>query len=397
MTMVEALLLAYVSVCLLYWLWTAVAVVRLIRSVPLLAHLDPPAPAAWPRLSVVIPACNEAAALPAAARSLLAEGYPDLQLVLVADRSTDATGEAIDRLAEADARVRAVHVTELPDGWLGKVHALARGLDEADGELVLLTDADVHFRPGALRSAVAWCLHRRLDHLVALPQLWPSGLLLDASLSVFLRQFLVFCARPWAAIDPNDRAFIGIGAFNLFRRSTLAASEGLEWLRMEVADDMGLGLLLKRAGARCDVVGAFDRVGLHWYRTLAGAARGTEKAYATVSRLSLLRTVRIVATVLALEMSPLLCLLPLLFGSVRWLGWLGVAAAALAAASSAVLARWARGPVLPAVLGPLAVPLLMAMFLRAGVLGRRRGGVMWRGTLYPSEQLRQGMRVRLPL
>src|SRR6185369_2740694 len=106
--------------------------------------------------SVVVPACNEARTIERALTSLLAQDYPDLEIVLVDDRSSDETGAIIEHLAASDRRISAIHVRELPAGWLGKVHALQRGLERARGELVLFTDADIHFAPGALRRAVAW-------------------------------------------------------------------------------------------------------------------------------------------------------------------------------------------------------------------------------------------------
>ena len=80
----------------------------------------------WPRLSVIVPACNEAAQLEPAVRTIMAQDYPELEIILVDDRSSDGTGALIDGLAREDARVRAIHIDKLPDGWLGKVHALQR-------------------------------------------------------------------------------------------------------------------------------------------------------------------------------------------------------------------------------------------------------------------------------
>ena len=85
--------------------------------------------------------------------SLLAQDYPNLELILIDDRSTDGTGEIVDRLA-ADPRLVAIHVEELPAGWLGKVNALRVATEAATGELILTTDADVHYAPGALRHRI---------------------------------------------------------------------------------------------------------------------------------------------------------------------------------------------------------------------------------------------------
>jgi hypothetical protein len=395
MTVLLVVLAAYVCVAAVYWLWMAAGVLRVIRGVEKLERTEAAEPAVWPRLSVIVPARDEADRLVPAARSLLAAGYAaELEVVLVDDRSTDGTGAAMDRLAAEDARVKSVHVRELPPGWLGKVHALDLGLREATGEFVLFTDADVHFAPGVLRRAVSWCVARRLDHLAVLPALWPAGALVDAVVGVFIRQFLV-TVRPWRHGDAASPAFIGVGAFNLVRRSAFDAAGGFQRLRLEVADDMGVGLLMKSSGARCGVAAAFDGVGLRWYHSLADAVRGAEKAWSSVCRFSLARSAVLAAANLLFELAPVACLVPLAFPSLRAVGLAGLAVTAAALAAGLALARWARAPALPALLAPLAAPLIPYALLRAALLGIRRGGVLWRGTLYPTAQLRQGMRVRL--
>src|SRR5512135_3062407 len=111
-------------------------------------------PLIWPKVSIVVPACNEADTIEAAAKSLLALDYPNLEVVFVNDRSTDNTGEVINRIANKDPRFKAIHISRLPDGWLGKVHAMARGIESVAGERILMTDADVVFGPTALRKAM---------------------------------------------------------------------------------------------------------------------------------------------------------------------------------------------------------------------------------------------------
>ncbi|MCY2929065.1 MAG: glycosyltransferase family 2 protein [Planctomycetota bacterium] len=393
MLVIHVLLAVYAAIAMAYWGYTLWAARACIRTVPPLAPPVEP-PAAWPKVSVIVAACNEADTIEPAARALLAQNYADLEIVLVDDRSTDGTGAIIDRLAGEDGRVRPVHVTQLPEGWLGKVHALDAGLAVARGEWLLFTDADVHLRPDTLGKAVAHCLARRADHLALLPVVPPVGLAVEALIAVFVRHFLCFLVRPWTLGRPGAGTFVGIGAFNLVRRRALDATEGFAWLRLEVADDMGLGLMLQRSGARSELASGFQDVSVRWYTSVAGAIRGSEKAVATLSRFRLLRTLAACAAMLAMEMSPLLLPIPLCWPATRAIGWAGAGVAAVALAAVLVLARWGRGRILPALLAPAIAPLMAWAMLRALLLGRRRGGVLWRGVLYPKQALLDHMRVK---
>ena len=395
MTVPGILLLAYLLVSLLYWLYTAYAVVRMRTSVRALKGVQPVEPQTWPKLSVVVPACDEADKLEPAARTLLDEDYPNLELVFVDDRSTDGTGQIMDRLAAEDDRVKVIHVAELPEDWLGKVHALDRGVAASTGEFVLFTDADVHFQVGTFRKAVAWCLEKDLDFLTGLPSLWPTGLVLDAMISVFFRH-LMLATRPWGMRHGPLRSCLGVGAFNLVRRSAFDKTEGFEWLRMETADDYALGYMMKRSGATCGVIAVFRSVGLHWYRTIREAAVGAEKGFSSALRCSLPLALTAPLAMLAVEMSPLVSLLVLVLGGFG-AAW-GIAAANVLLFFFATVppARWARVRILPPLLSPLVAPILAVLTMRVGIVGRRRGGVMWRGTLYSSEKLRKGRRIPIP-
>lgn len=396
MGVITVLLAAYAAATAGYWLRTAYGVARL-RSTPRLNEGDGVQGERLPRLSVVVPACDEVDKLEPAFRTLMAQDDPELELILVDDRSTDGTGELADRLASEDSRVKVIHVRELPEGWLGKVHALQRGHAESRGEFVLFTDADVHFGPRALRKVVRHCQRHGLDHLAAIPHLRPAGPLTDAVVSAFLRPFMTLLARPWKVPDPRSGAFMGVGAFNMVRRAAFERTEGFEWLRMEVGDDMGLGLLMKRSGARCGVVSAFDDVWLTWHRSVREAIQGSEKAYAPVCQFSIWRGVMAGSGIVAVELAPIVLTTGLLGHGTRIFGVVGVALIAVEVASTAAVARWARGHVLPAILSPLASIIGAYALVRAAVLGKLRGGVAWRGTVYPSEMLKRGMRLKLGL
>jgi len=390
-TILQALLIAYVFLGCVYWLYLAVGAVRVLWSVPWLSEMPAADPAGWPRLSIVVPAANEADSIESAVRSILAQDYPDLELVLIDDRSTDATGAIVDRLAGEDSRVTPVHIRQLPEGWLGKVHALDRGLQQSSGDWLLFMDADVHLEPGALRHAVACCLAHDLDHLAVIPSMRSASFLVDAAVAMFLRTFTV-ATRAWAVGRPGSNAYVGVGAFNLVRREALDRTDGFSWLRLEVVDDMGLALMLKRHGARACLAVGTDMLWLYWYRSLAEMARGTEKAFASVTGGRLGRLLLFSTIIAMAELAPLVALLPLGV-PMLWPAGLGMIAALLLMAILGT--RRARRPLLPSLLWPIGLAVNIGLMLRSAWLGWRRGGIVWRGTFYPTPLLRQGRRVRL--
>jgi cellulose synthase/poly-beta-1,6-N-acetylglucosamine synthase-like glycosyltransferase len=383
---------SYVIVGLVYWLVMAYSGLRLST----VAALGKPAKerSVWPRLTVIVPACNEADEIEEAACTLLAQDYPDLELIFVDDRSTDITGQVIDKLAGRDGRVKAIHIGQLPEGWLGKVHALHTGLQQAAGQIVLFTDADVHFADGTLKAAVDYFLNANLDHLAGFPRLKPSGVFLGAMLAAFLRQF-VTVMRPWKVSNPDCRAFIGVGAFNMVKKQAFLAAGGFEWLCMEVADDVGVGLMMKRAGYRCDVLRMAEWLSLYWHRTVRSAVRGAEKGWSNVCRFSVSATIIFGFINTVMELAPL-CAFLLVWPSVRLAGWFGVLIVGAYFFTCVVIARWMHQPILAHLMSIFTAPFGFVVMVRTAILGYCRGGVLWRGTLYPTQVLKDGMRLKFP-
>src|SRR5262245_5210442 len=241
-----------------------------------LRQLPAPEPPVWPRLTVVVAACDEERTIGPALETLVRQDYPDLEIVVVDDRSKDATGRIVDEVAAREPRVRAIHVTHLPEGWLGKVHAMQRATEAATGDWILYTDADVHFASGALRHAIAHAIHAGLDHFAVAPEIEPIDLAHDAVGAAFASSFL-FGTRAVDVSRPGSSAFVGVGAFNLVRRGALAATPGWEWLRLEILDDVGLGYMMKRSGGRSAFAVGLSDVRVAWYESLPAMARGLEK------------------------------------------------------------------------------------------------------------------------
>lgn len=365
--------------------------IMLVRRCPQLGELSPPEPPLWPALSVVVPACNEARTIEPALASLLAQDYPGLEIVLVDDRSTDGTGAIIERLAASDPRISAVHVRDLPVGWLGKVHALQRGLERVRGALVLFTDADIHFAPGALRRAVSLAEAQHLDHLAVLAEVRYRSFWVGVCLASALRGIFTL-ARPWEAMDPRSAKAIGTGAFNLVRRAAFDRTPGFEWLRLEVADDIGLGLMMKRSGGRPGLVLGRGQVRHEAYPTLAAAVRGLEKnGLAQAARFSPWRGLAMTVLAIVGSLGAFAAFLPV---GVPWLWAVGASGLLAFGVASVVIARAFHAPLgyvlLSLPLGDLVMAYIVA---RATVLGVRRGGLVWRGTTYPTELLRGGQRV----
>jgi hypothetical protein len=393
MTLAQGLAVGALFVGFVYWLLASALSLRAAWTMPVLRDLRPSDPARWPSLSVVIPACNEADTIESALRSRLTQDYPELEVVVVEDRSTDATASIVDRIAAEDPRLRALHIKELPPGWLGKLHALHRGAEAASGEWLLFTDADVHFAPETLRRAVAYCEERELDFLTAMPEFLPGGLLLDVPISVFVRN-VAMAAQARAVEDPASKIAVGGGVFNLVRRSAFEKTPGFSYLKLEIADDVSFGQMMKRAGARCSVVNARGMIRLKFYESLGAMARGCEKAgFAVLGRFSHARLVAVTLLYLGVELSPFAALAPL---GIPWLPALGALMIALSLGSTALVNRSFGRSALPALLSPIGSVLMAGFFLRSGYLAWRRGGVAWRGTLYPTDLLRDGVRFEPP-
>lgn len=365
-----------------------------LKRLPVLNRQLAPPPERWPLLSIVIPACNEAAHLESAATTLTQQDYPDLEIILVNDRSTDATAEVIDRLAKADSRVRAVHVTSLPAGWLGKVHALQRGVEMARGEWLLFTDADIHFSEGALRRAIAIAIRQGADHLALIPRTIQSGFWLAVTVRAFGLLFLL-TTRAAGVNRPGSNAFVGIGAFNLVKAEMFRRTAGFEWLRLETGDDVGLGMMIKRAGGASRLAIAYDELSVRWYESVPAMFKGLEKnLFGPGSHYRWWLTLLQVATIWALVAAPVAAAAgAIMLGSaLLWIA--GAAAIGMHVVFALFYYHEGRAEFASLLLFPAGILLISLMMLRAGFQCLRNNGIDWRGTHYALDELRAGQRIK---
>jgi glycosyltransferase involved in cell wall biosynthesis len=113
-------------------------------------------PSGGPLLSIIVPARNEEKHIEAALQSLLNQDYRKMEILVVDDRSSDGTAVILDRMAQVHNRLRVFHIEELPEGWLGKNHALHYGARHASGEFLLFADADVVMHPSTVSRAIRY-------------------------------------------------------------------------------------------------------------------------------------------------------------------------------------------------------------------------------------------------
>ncbi len=368
--------------------WTGLTFLfhRYFRSELALESIPPATDGSLPALAVIVPALNEEETIDPAMRSLLASDYPELTVIAVDDRSTDGTGRTLDELATAADRLTVIHVTELPPGWLGKNHALWTGASLAKTPWILFTDADVHFDPGALRRAVGFAVDRNLDHLALFPRVLLRGFWETLFVSFF---GVIFSARfrPWDVRNPMSSAYIGVGAFNLVRTEAYRKMGGHAALPLEVADDVKLGKLFKRSGARCDVIASREMVKVRWISGLGGAINGlTKNMFAGLG----FRPDRVVVSCAMLFFFAVWPAIGAFAGPIGprlicCATWLMMAAAAAAPGLTMGIS-----PLIG--LGyPLAGILILYTMLKSMWITYRQGGVLWRGTLYPLNELRKGV------
>ena len=350
---------------------------------------NPVSPSGNPRVSIIVPARNEEESIEQALMQLLVLDYDNYEIIAVNDRSTDRTGEIMESLAaESSARgqLRVIHHHELPKGWLGKPHAMWTATNHAAGDWLLFTDADVMFKPESLRRALAYAEAERADHVVLFPRMIMkrAG---ECMTIAFFQTMFVFGHRPWKVADPKTRDHMGVGAFNLIRRTVYEAVGTYEALRMEVLDDMKLGKVVKNAGfAQRNVFGA-DLISIRWARGAMGVVNNLTKNFFAVLSFQWWRTLISAFGLAFLNLMPF-------FGV--WLahGWARLPyAVALLSIFLIYLGMSWRSAVPPYYffLHPISTVLFVYTLLRSMFLTLWNDGIVWRGTKYPLEELRKGM------
>ncbi len=372
----------------LTFLWVTMAVRLLwgMRRVPHLTRVGALPDAECPRVSILVAARDEATGLPQALPTLLAQDYPDYQIIVVNDRSTDATPQILDDIARRDQRLKVIHLQELPPGWLGKPHALTVAYQHAGGEWLAIADADARWAPTLLRRALALVRHEGWDHLSVIFSIDLQGFWEKAVVPWWLLSFL-FWLEAWEVSNPKSRRYAGTGAFQLVRRATYEAIGTHRRLAMEVVEDVKLGKLVKQGGFRSGIAWSDELVRMPCYPGLRGIVAGFTKNTFAGCNYCLSLLFFNLALLFIFHLLPYLGLL-LAHGSARALAGISVLVPILLCAYGG---RYCRVSLFYAFTNALGAAVFFYLLLHSAFVVLRRGGVTWRDTFYPLDELRKGV------
>ncbi|MGB7025560.1 MAG: glycosyltransferase [Candidatus Acidiferrales bacterium] len=368
------------------WILTAILSYRGMARIPVLTQVKACDGPNFPRVSVLFAARDEAAKLPEALASLLALDYPNYEVIAVDDRSEDATLEILNNFAQRDTRLQVVHIAELPREWLGKPHALEVAYRESTGEWLVFTDADVQFSPDLLRRALALMGQEHSDHLTLLAGLDLRGFWEPTAVG-YLGVCFAVGVRPWRVSDPKSKVYMGVGAFQMIRRSTYEAIGTHRRLAMEVLDDMKLGKLVKQNGFRSGVAPSENFLRIRWQEGIGNVIKGMTKNMFAGFDFNVAKTLAGVAGIFVISVLPIL-------GVIFARGPAQIAAgvaAAMGMVFEAQLMTQAKASRWFGVTHALGALIVSYIIVRSMVVTLARGGVVWRGTFYALEELKRGL------
>jgi chlorobactene glucosyltransferase len=356
----------------------------------LLNHLTLPrlqrmrAPGPLPRISVLIPARNEAERIGACVGGWAAQAYPDYEVVVYDDESTDDTVARALAAAGSAPHVRVIRGERLPEGWRGKPWACHRLRSHARGELLVFADADVFPGPTALARTASALDALGADALSALPV--HEGGSLGVRALVGLQNWAALAFVPsWLPAARRCRWLAAMtGQFIAIRADVYDACGGFAAARGSLAEDAALGRLLVAGGFRVRLVDGARVLRCRPYATVGPLWRASARNLLPVFFDSPALLLLALAGLGALCLGPLAVLgLGAILGRGGWLWtWLPLAEVALAIIPRAVSDLRAGYAPWLALLHPFAVAALGAMGLDSIARFRLRRVVEWRDRQY---------------
>jgi chlorobactene glucosyltransferase len=350
---------------------------------------------ALPFLSILVPARNEEQCIEACVRSLVAQTYPGLEVIVLDDGSSDATGSIVQRVIDElppgqASRLRLLQGASLPEGWIGKNYACHQLSQHAHGDYFFFTDADTVHAPGTTTAVIACMQHLGVKLLTAQPEFELGSL--GEHLVVPLLNFTIMTLLPVALVRlrPEPGLATGNGQLMCFHRSAYEKIGGHASVKGKILEDVLLARAVKAAGDRMVFVDALEFVRCRMYRSFTGVWSGFSKNLFAFYNYSLPFALGALLLNLALfVVPPLAALLAPLFHFSAAIVISGLGAYLLAVLMRALLTlRFTRQkqmlplPLFLCLLHPLSIVLECLILLNSIRCYYRKSGVSWKGRQY---------------
>jgi len=371
-------------VTLLQFLLVAVVVVylafnqlHLIRIAPVEGPL-----AEYPVVSVCVPARNEERDIGACLDSLLQQDYPDFEVIAVDDNSSDGTARVIHSRAVGESRLISLQGQTLPEGWVGKSFALHQASQQAKGDYILFTDADIFFAPSALRTAVFHMTTQNLDMMTWLPATTFESFW-ERTIQPVMFGFIAALTRFKKINSADSSSAMGFGAFLFFRKSAYEKIDGHRGVRNEILEDVMLAKRAKGLGLKLWVAQARPLLSLRMYHGFKEIWNGWRKNVFFAMKKSIFRTLRHIFVLLAFAVTPFL-----VAGANLWHGsgalWTGISILCMIMVCAAgwMLSRELGLGSSTVFLYPLGAVMVAAILFNAMMRQLIAGQVQWRGRTY---------------
>ncbi len=337
-----------------------------------------------PLVSVLIPARDEEANIASCLESLQQQDYPNFEILVLDDNSSDDTSAIVRRIASGDNRIRLIKGKPLPEGWVGKPFACHQLASEARGDWFLFTDADTTHAPHMLRSVLSLALELKTSLLSGFPRQIANSLPQKIATPVWY--FIIMSWLPiwWLQLSKIPKLSLAIGQFLFFPRDEYRRIGGHEAVKSRILEDIWLGIETNRHGGRHITVDLSSVVSCNMYRNLGDTWKGLARSIYSVAMISPLALAALVIAGYIFFLSPFYALWNELFVFPTPSAWRNVI---IFQVSIVMVMRWLadshfRSPFISTLMHPVGFSFLLLDTLYAGSCRIVGTGIQWKDRLY---------------
>jgi len=340
-----------------------------------------------PFVSVLIPARDEAANIETCLKSLQKQDYPNFEVIVLDDNSSDNTAEIVNRIAASDNRIQLIKGAPLPEGWAGKPFACYQLAQKARGSWLLFVDADTIHAPDMLRSVIALSLQLKPSLLSGFPRQLAASLPQKVAVPVLYFVILSWLPMWWLHRSREPKPSFAFGQFLLFPRQEYWRIGGHGAVKSRILEDVWLGFEVNRHRGRHVAVDLSSVVSCNMYRSVGAMWEGFVKWMYSVAAMSRVALAGLLIAGYAFFLAPFYWLWNDLFVVAVPTGWRPIVISQVA---MILIMRWLvdrrfKEPLVSTILHPVGFSFLVLAVLYGGSRQAIGASVRWKKRLYGGE------------